>query len=155
DYEPLPGAGNARRALELGVAIHESAPDNIAAHVTQRHGDVGAALRSAPHVLSETFEIHRGGGHSMEGRAVAARYDPSLGMFLIWDATQTPHQAKAHIAYCFGLPDSAFRVIAPQDVGGGFGPKASRYAEEVIVPWLARELGRPVKFIEDRYEHFV
>jgi aerobic carbon-monoxide dehydrogenase large subunit len=47
------------------------------------------------------------------------------------------------------------RVIAPPDVGGGFGPKAGKYPEEIIVPWLAKVLDRPVKFIEDRYEHFV
>jgi carbon-monoxide dehydrogenase large subunit len=155
DYEPLPGSGHFEVSLKLGEAIHESIDDNIAAHVVQTTGDVEAALRDAPHVLRETFRINRGGGHSMEGRAVAAKYDAALGEFLIWDATQTPHQIRAMIAYCHGITEDKVRVIAPPDVGGGFGPKAGKYPEEIIVPWLAKELGRPVKFIEDRYEHFV
>jgi carbon-monoxide dehydrogenase large subunit len=155
DYEPLPGAGTARRALELGEAIHPGNPDNIAAHVVQQTGDPDAVLRSAPHTLRQTYEIRRGGGHSMEGRAAAARYDPSLGTYTIWDATQTPHAALRMYSTLYKLPEDRFRVIAPPDVGGGFGPKAQRYPEEMVLPWLAKELGRPVKFIEDRYEHFL
>ncbi|HEX3960332.1 MAG TPA: xanthine dehydrogenase family protein molybdopterin-binding subunit [Trebonia sp.] len=155
DYEPLPGAGTWQRALALGEAIHPGNPDNIAAHVTQQTGDFEAALRSAPHTLHEVYRVRRGGGQSMEGRATAARYDPSLRSFVVWDATQTPHGARRLLAMCYGLPEDSFRVIAPPDVGGGFGPKAQRYPEELVLPWVARDLGRPVKFIEDRYEHFL
>ena len=155
DYEPLPGSGNFRRSLELGVEIYDGIDNNIMAHNVQRVGNVDAALANAPHVLRETFDIRRGGGHSMEGRAVAARYDPTLDSFVVWDATQTPHQARDHLVHCFGMSPDRIRVIAPPDVGGGFGPKGARYPEEVLVPWLAKRLGRPVKFIEDRYEHFV
>lgn len=155
EYEPLPGMGTARRALELGEAIHEGNPDNIAAHVVQRTGDLDKALQTAPHTLTETYEVRRGGGHSMEGRATAARYDPSLGTYTVWDATQTPHAARRLYSLIYGIPEEQFRVIAPPDVGGGFGPKAQRYPEEMALPWLARQLGRPVKFIEDRYEHFL
>ncbi len=155
EYNPLPGSGNVHVSLGLGEAIHEGIDDNIAAQVMQRTGDVDAAFARAPHVLTETFTINRGGGHSMEGRAVAARYDPALDEFIVWDSTQTPHQARNHLAHCFGIDANRIRVIAPADVGGGFGPKGARYPEEVLVPWLARELGRPVKFIEDRYEHFL
>lgn len=155
DYEPLAGAGTAQRALEMTEPIHAGNADNIAAHVVQRTGDLEAALRSAVHTLRETFEIRRGGGHSMEGRATAARYDPSLGAYTVWDATQTPHGAKRMYSTLYEVPEERFRVIAPPDVGGGFGPKAQRYAEEMVLPWLARELARPVKFIEDRYEHFL
>ena len=155
DYEPLPGAGHLRVAMELPVPIHDGIEDNVAAHVTQTTGDVDAALAKAPHVLRETFRINRGGGHSMEGRAVAARYDRAVGEFQVFDATQTPHQIRALIAHCYDLPEEKIRVVAPPDVGGGFGPKAGKYPEEIIVPWLAKLLDRPVKFIEDRYEHFV
>jgi carbon-monoxide dehydrogenase large subunit len=154
DYEPLEGYGTMARALE-GEDIHEIAPGNIAAHVVQEFGDTEAALQTASHVIHESFQMTRGGGHSMEGRAVAARYDEALGIYLVWDSTQVPYQIRSLIAYCFGLPVSKIRVIAPKDVGGGFGPKTLRYPEEVLVPWLARKLGRPVKYIEDRWEHFV
>ena len=123
EYEPLPGAGTWQIALNLGAAIHEGNPDNVAAHVTQTTGDVEAALLSAPHVLHETYRIRRGGGHSMEGRATAARYDASLDTYIVWDATQTPHGARRFLATCYGIPEERFRVIAPPDVGGGFGPE--------------------------------
>jgi carbon-monoxide dehydrogenase large subunit len=155
DYEPLPGAGTYHRALELGVPIHEGIDDNVASHFAQSTGDVDWALSSAPHVLRETFTINRGGGHSMEGRAVAAKWDPSLDQYTVFDATQGPHQARAQIAYVLGVPDEQIRVIAPPDVGGGFGPKGGKYPEEILVTWLSKQLRRPVKFIEDRYEHFL
>lgn len=156
DYEPLPSSGTAKISLEnLTEPIHESNPDNIAAHVTQRTGDVEAVLRDPPHVLHEVFDLRRGGGHSMEGRATAAEYQPQLDLYVVWDATQTPHGAKRALSERYHLPEDRFRVIAPPDVGGGFGPKGGRYPEELAVPWLAREVARPVKFIEDRYEHFV
>ncbi|MDT7710955.1 MAG: aerobic carbon-monoxide dehydrogenase large subunit [Pseudonocardiales bacterium] len=155
DYEPLAGSGHLAVSPGLPVPIHEGIDDNVAAHVVQTTGDVDAALARAPRVLRETFSINRGGGHSMEGRVVAARYDRGLGEFLVWDATQTPHQIRALLSYCYGLPEDKIRVIAPPDVGGGFGPKAGKYPEEIIVPWLAKLLDRPVKFVEDRYEHFV
>ena len=62
---------------------------------------------------------------------------------------------RAAVANIFGLPDVAVEVITP-DVGGGFGTKVLHpYPEEVLVPWAARLLGREVKWVEDRYEHFV
>lgn len=155
DYEPLPGSGDFRISLEMDSKIHDNLDDNIAATVTQHVGDVEKALKDAPHILRETFRINRGGGHSMEGRAVAAKYDVSLGAYVVWDASQTPHQVRSLLAHCYGISEERIRVIAPPDVGGGFGPKAAKYPEDVIVPWLAMKLGRPVKFIEDRYEHFV
>jgi carbon-monoxide dehydrogenase large subunit len=155
EYEPLAGTGHVKVSATLADAIHESSPDNVAAHNVQTTGDVPNALLNAPHVLRETFSINRGGGHSMEGRAVAARYDAALDEFLVWNATQTPHGARSLISTCLGVPEEKVRVIAPPDVGGGFGPKAGRYPEEILVPWLAKKIGRPVKFVEDRYEHFL
>lgn len=155
DYESLPGSGNMHRSLELDVPIHDGIDDNVVAHYIQSTGDVEGALARAPHVLRESFSLARGGGHSMEGRAVAARWDSSLDQFTVFDATQSPHQARSHIAGALGVPDDTVRVIAPPDVGGGFGPKGGKYPEEILVTWLSRQLNRPVKFIEDRYEHFL
>ncbi len=156
EYEVLPGVGSCAAALAAeGEPVHAEAPDNVAAHVVQRTGQPDEVLATAPHRLRETFRITRGGGHSMEGRGVAARYDPAMGTFTVWDATQVPYRVRSTLAHCFGLPEDAFRVIAPPDVGGGFGPKAGPYPEDIIVPWVARQVRRPVKWVEDRYEHFV
>ena len=155
EYTPLEGSGTSDISLSMTEPIHPNIPDNIAGHHIQTTGDVDAAFASAPHVIKDTFTIARGGGQSMEGRVVAARYDPSLEQFTVWGATQSPHNLRLLLAGLYGVAEEQVRVIAPPDVGGGFGPKGQRYSEEVLVPWLARMLGRPVKFVEDRYEHFV
>ncbi|HEX4223475.1 MAG TPA: molybdopterin cofactor-binding domain-containing protein, partial [Pseudonocardiaceae bacterium] len=112
-------------------------------------------LRTAPHRLSGEFHVVRGGGHSMEPRAVAARFEPATGQVTVWDTTQSPHYARQQLSLAYDMPEDDIRVIAPPDVGGGFGPKAQFYGEEVVVPWLAMTLGRAVKWIEDRQENFV
>jgi carbon-monoxide dehydrogenase large subunit len=156
DYEVLPAVASAAAALAPGAPlIYDTLADNVAAHIVQRVGDPDRAFASADHTLRETFRVTRGGGHSMEGRGALARYDEALDGFTVWDATQMPHAIRAMLAYLFDMPEHRIRVIAPPDVGGGLGPKASFYPEEALVCWLARRLRRPVKWIEDRREHFI
>ncbi|HEX2440093.1 MAG TPA: xanthine dehydrogenase family protein molybdopterin-binding subunit, partial [Methylomirabilota bacterium] len=156
EYELLPVVATPAAALAPGAPlVYEELGDNVAAHIVQRVGNPERAFAAAPHTLRETFRVMRGGGHSMEGRGVVARYDEALDAFTVWDATQMPHAIRAMLAYLFELPEHRVRVIAPPDVGGGLGPKGSFYPEEALVCWLARHLRRPVKWIEDRLEHFV
>ena len=156
EYEPLPVVASAAAALEPDAPlVYDELGDNIAAHIVQRVGDPERAFAEADHTLKETFRVMRGGSHSLEGRGVVARYDESLDAFTVWDATQMPHAIRSFLAHLFGMPEHQIRVIAPPDIGGGFGPKGSFYPEEALVCWLARRLKRPVKWIEDRYEHFV
>jgi carbon-monoxide dehydrogenase large subunit len=156
DYEPLPAISSTAAALARNAPlVHEGARDNIAVHVTQRAGDPDAAFATAPHVLSETFTVVRGGGHSMEGRAVAARFDSVTGQLVVWDSTQAPHYARNALSALYDMPEDDIRLIAPPDVGGGFGPKAQFYGEEAVIPWVAMQLRRPVKWIEDRRENFI
>ena len=156
EYEVLPVVATAAAALAPGAPlVYDELGDNIAAHIVQRVGHPERAFASADHTLRETFRVMRGGSHTMEGRGVVARYDEALDAFTVWDATQTPHAIRAMLAYLFDLPEHRVRVIAPPDVGGGLGPKASFYPEEALVCWLARRLRRPVKWIEDRLEHFL
>ena len=106
-------------------------------------------------MLREELWPERGAAQPMETRGVVARYDQSLASLTVWDTTQAPVSARGVIADKLGMPEAAITVIAP-DVGGGFGVKIMLvYAEEVLVPFAARLLGRPVKWIEDRREHFV
>lgn len=156
DYEPLPVVTSTGAALAEGApTAHFDAADNVCVHITQRAGDPDAALASAPHVLSETFRLARGGGHSIEGRGVAARFEAATGELTVWDATQAPHYARQMLATLYGMTEDQVRVIAPADVGGGFGPKAQFYGEEVLIPYLAMRLQRPIKWVEDRWENFV
>jgi aerobic carbon-monoxide dehydrogenase large subunit len=156
DYEPLAAVCSTAAALVPGAPLaHEGARDNIAVHVVQRAGDPDTALASAPHVVSETITVTRGGAHSLECRAVAARFEPATGQLTVWDATQAPHYARNALAILYDMPEDDIRLIAPPDVGGGFGPKAQFYGEEAVIGWVAMRLGRPVKWIEDRYENFI
>src|SRR5438270_5551346 len=90
----------------------------------------------------------------MEGRAVWARWLPAERKLTVYDSTQSPTSIRGGLAVLFGLPESNVEVIAP-DVGGGFGPKIMLfYPDELLVPYAAMQLGRPVKWTEDRQEHF-
>jgi carbon-monoxide dehydrogenase large subunit len=156
DYQPLPAISSTTAALAPDAPlVHEGSRDNVAVHVVQRCGDPDAALASAPNVLSETIKVVRGGGHSMECRAVAARYDTVTQQLVVWDSTQAPHYARNALANLFDMREDDIRLIAPPDVGGGFGPKAQFYGEEAVIPWVAMQLRVAVKWIEDRRENFV
>ena len=155
DYDPLPPVADPAAALEPGApTAHRDAPSNLAAELVLEYGAVDAAFAAAPHRFAERLSVHRGGSHSMECRGVVARHDPLEDRLTVWSSTQTPHTAHRLLCDLLGLEERAIRVIVP-DVGGGFGPKLIFYPEEVVVALAARLLGRPVKWIEDRGEHFV
>jgi carbon-monoxide dehydrogenase large subunit len=153
DYDPLPPVVTIDDALKPGAPkIHPHG--NIASRFAQRVGDVNAALARADLVLRERFHLHRGAGMAMETRAVAARWDGDTGQMTVWSTTQAPQIVRRFLARFLELPEHAIRVIT-QDIGGGFGPKAIVYPEDILIPWLARRVGRPVRFVETRREHLL
>ncbi len=156
EYEPLPAAVELEAAAEPGSPlVHEDAGTNVAAHYTQRVGDPEAAFARAAHVFRERIVMDRGTAASMETRGIVAIWDGQTRSLVIYDSTQSPIPIRNGLARLFGLPQSSVRVVAP-DVGGGFGPKIMMfYPEEILVPFAAMRLGRPVKWIEDRRENFV
>jgi CO/xanthine dehydrogenase Mo-binding subunit len=155
DYEPLPpvvGIDAARSAEHL---VHADVPGNVAAVTTQELGDARAAIAAAPRVLELDLAMERSLSSPLEGRGVHARWDADDGRLRVRTSTQTSTGVRAAVANILGLPDVAVEVVTP-DVGGGFGTKVVHpYPEEVLVPWAARLLGREVKWVEDRFEHFV
>lgn len=154
DYDPLPVAANCRDALEPGApTAHRNAPHNLVAEFSLGYGDVDAVFARAPHVFREPLWQHRGGGHSMECRGCVAEYRALDDRLTLWNSTQTPHPCRRHLSEVLGRDETSIRVVVP-DVGGGFGPKLVFYAEEVVVSLAAILLDRPVKWIEDRREHF-
>jgi carbon-monoxide dehydrogenase large subunit len=153
DYEPLPPVVDVEAAVRPeSPQVHADAPGNLAMRLVQRCGDAETALRGAPHVLRERFVIRRGGGQPLETRGVVAEVDEVSGEVRVWSSTQEPHTVRDTIATLLELPHRMVRVIAP-DTGGGFGAKLNVYPEEVLVPWLARRLRHPVKWVETRREH--
>jgi len=154
DYEPLPAASDCRDAVKPGAGLaHADAPDNVAANFTVAYGDAAAAFRAASHVYKEGLWHHRGCGHALETRGVLADVTRD-GVLTVWSSTQTPHLEKRVLAQLLERNPETIRVIAP-DVGGGFGPKAIFYGEDAVVAAAALRLKRPVKWIEDRREHFL
>jgi len=158
DYEPLPAVVDLEAALEPGAPlVHDDLESNLAAFVPQNKGGAGAyavARQQADLVLSRRFVYDRGASAAIENRGVVAAWDPRAGRLEIWDTTQAPIPVRNGLAAMLGLSDHQVHLVAPF-VGGGFGPKIMMfYPEEVLVPWLAMGLGRPVKWIEDRSENF-
>ena len=154
DYDPLAACVDPRDALATGAPqVRADVADNLVAAFDVAHGNPDAAFATAPHVFKEEIQIHKGGGHAMECRALVADYDISRGHLTVWNATQMPHRAQMILTRCLGMAEANVRVVPP-DVGGGFGPKFVFYSEEVSVPLASKLLGRPVKWIEDRREHF-
>jgi CO/xanthine dehydrogenase Mo-binding subunit len=153
-YDPVPavvGVAGARRAEHL---VHTDVPGNIAAQHVEEVGDVDAALEAAPHTLELDLSIERSASTPLEGRGVVARWDPD-GTVRVYSSTQTSTGVRAALAAKLDLPLDKVEVIAP-DVGGGFGVKIVHpWPEEVLIPWAARRLGRPVAWAEDRREHFI
>ena len=119
-----------------------------------RLGDVDAAFQRAEVIVRERLSIQRHTAVPIETRGVVAHEDPISGELLIWVSGQWPHTARALTARMLGLPEERIRVVVP-DVGGGFGVKEEFYPEDLLVPFAARRLRRPVKWIEDRREHFL
>jgi len=153
EYESLPAVASLDDALRPdGPRVHPGG--NVASRFTQRVGDPAGALARAEVVLRERFHVHRGAGMAMETRGIAARWDSDLGQVTVWSTTQAPQILRRLLARYLRLPEHAVRVVT-QDIGGGFGPKAIVYAEDILVPFLARALGRPVQFVETRREHLL
>ena len=153
EYEPLPAVASLGEALRPdGPRVHPGG--NVASRFTQRVGDPAGELARAPVVLRERFHLHRGAGMAIETRAIAARWDDDLGQVTAWSTTQAPQILRRLLARYLAIPEHAVRVVT-QDIGGGFGPKGIVYAEDILVPFLARALGRPVRFVETRREHLL
>jgi aerobic carbon-monoxide dehydrogenase large subunit len=154
EYEPLPVVITPEVAASGEQLVHDDVPGNVAADMTQEAGDVKTALAAAPHRLLLRFRFERGAASPLEARAVWARWSAEERKLTVYDSTQSPTSIRGGLAVLFGLPESSVEVIAP-DVGGGFGPKIMLfYPDELLVPFAAMQLGRPVKWTEDRQEHF-
>jgi carbon-monoxide dehydrogenase large subunit len=154
-FEPLPAVSDCRAALAPDAPpVHSGAADNLVAAFTTGYGEVEAAFMGAAHVIKESFWLHRGCAHAMETRGCVASFGPLDDKLTLWSSTQTPLVAARLLAELLGREESSVRVIAP-DVGGGFGPKLVFYPEEAAVAIAALISRRPVKWIEDRREHFI
>ncbi len=150
DYEPLAGVGNLEAALAPGApAVHEGATDNLAGGYERTFGDVEAAFSGAAVVVRDTFRVARIAGSAMEPRAVTADSDGSR--LRVWTSTQHTFGVRNRLVDLLGLDKAQVEVLA-EDVGGGFGPKAQVYPEEIVCGFAALQLKRPVRWVATRSE---
>ncbi len=149
-YEPLQHVTDARQAAADEVLLFEEVGTNVCLHHPPEQPD--PSLFDGCEILaSGAFVSQRLAVCPIEPRATAARFDD--GRLTVWLSTQTPHQDKADLSATLGLESEQVRVVAP-DVGGGFGGKGLA-VEDVIVAWLARHTGSPVRWTETRSENLV
>jgi aerobic carbon-monoxide dehydrogenase large subunit len=155
ELDPLPAVVDLEKALtEASALVHDGVRGNVAAHVRQSRGNYAAARTRADHVVGRRFLYDHGASMPIETRGIVANWDARANQLTIWDTTQAPVFLRNGLAAMLGLSERQVRVIAPF-VGGGFGPKIMLfYPEEVVIPWAAMKLNRPIKWIEDRLEHF-
>ncbi|MDE2660546.1 MAG: molybdopterin-dependent oxidoreductase [Acidobacteriota bacterium] len=154
DYEPLPTVVDARGAMDDGAPlVHAEIEDNASYHWAL--GDQEAcekAFAEADEVVEIELVNQRLIPTAMEPRAAAAQWDAASEEMTVWTTSQNPHPIRLLLsAFTLGIPESKLRVISP-DVGGGFGSKIFHYPEEVIVPWVARQVGRPARWVATRTE---
>ena len=126
---------------------------NTALDMTVHSGDVDDAFARAAHVVKQRYKSHRYTGVPLEGRGILAIPDPDGEGMMVWSSHQIPFFHRALIAESLGVPEETIRVAQPY-LGGGFGQKAGIYGEDVLIPFAARALNRPVKWLEDKHEHF-
>lgn len=155
ELEHLPAVVDLEGALDAGsVRVHDDLGSNVAAHVHQTKGDYARAAAKADRIIKRRFRYEHGISSPIETRGVVAHWDVRGNQMTIWDTTQAPVFVRNGLAGVLGLSERQVRVIAPF-VGGGFGPKIMMfYPEEVVLPWVSMRLNRPIKWIEDRLEHF-
>ncbi len=156
DYEPLEAVVGLEEALTEGsTLVHDDLGSNVVAHVVQHKGSYDSIRDQADLRIKRRFVYDRGTAAAMENRGIVAQWDSRADRLTVWDTTQAPIPIRNGLAEMLGLSEHQVRVIAPF-IGGGFGPKIMMfYQEEVLVPWVAMKLKRPVKWIEDRSENFV
>jgi len=140
---------------ERAVVLDARTPDcPAAAELTRGYGDVDAAFAAARHVVRIELAIGRHSGVPLEPRCLLAVPDPDTGALDIFGMTKVPVFNRDLLARLLGMDETLIHVHGV-DAGGGFGVRGEFYPEDFLVPWLARRLGRPVKWAEDRAEHLV
>ncbi|HET9672588.1 MAG TPA: molybdopterin cofactor-binding domain-containing protein [Actinomycetota bacterium] len=150
----LPSVVDMEEAAKDDVIVHDDLGTNVVVHWSHGGGGDQSVFESAPVIVEERYTQPRLIPNAIEARGCLAYGVQAMDEWTLVSATQIPHIAKVTLAGTTGIPEQKLRVIAP-DVGGGFGSKLNVYAEEALALALARKLGRPIKWIEERRENYV
>jgi carbon-monoxide dehydrogenase large subunit len=154
DIEPLPAVADRERARADDVLLFEASGTNRASTMTAVRGVVELAFRDAPYVRRERFKVQRHSAVPMEPRGLLAEWDAAAQRLTVSGAAKVAFPNRRMLAKMLSLPEASIRMVE-YDVGGGFGTRGEFYPEDFLVPFAARRIGRPVKWIEDRRENLL
>jgi aerobic carbon-monoxide dehydrogenase large subunit len=155
DYDPLPAVPDVRRARAPGSAVlHAATAGNLVDTIEIQKGDAAGALAHAAYRVRERFSVQRHTGVPIETRGLTAAHDPGTGVLRLWGVAKVPHFNRRVLADLLGYPEHLIQFVE-LEVGGGFGVRGEFYPEDLVIPWLAMRLRRPVQWIEDRREHLM
>ncbi|WP_324716637.1 glyceraldehyde dehydrogenase subunit alpha [Carboxydochorda subterranea] len=155
EYEVLPAVVDQEKAVQDGAPqVHDDVPRNIAFVWRAGGGDPDRAIQEAEVVVRQRIRNHRLIPSAMETRGAVAQFNPASGEMTVWLTSQNPHIHRVLMSGVLGIPEHKLRIVAPE-VGGGFGSKIPFYPDEALVAFAARQLGRPVKWSEERRENYV
>ncbi|HWB56674.1 MAG TPA: xanthine dehydrogenase family protein molybdopterin-binding subunit [Gaiellaceae bacterium] len=155
EYEPLPAVTDVGEAVsDSAPLVHDEYEENRAYTWTLQTGEIDELFSEAAVTVKERYRQQRLIPNAIEPRSVLVQPVLATDEYTMWSATQVPHLARVTLSGTTGIPETKLRVIAP-DVGGGFGSKLNVYAEEALCLVLARRLGLPVKWTEERSENYV
>lgn len=154
DYAPLPAVMDPREAVRGGPKANSDLESNVTLRGNATYGNVDAAFAVATKVVAATYRTGRLSPCPMEGRGCVALHSWQTNELKLWASTQVPHLLKYLVTLYLGFAEHLTEVLVV-DTGGGFGEKCHVFPEEMVVCLLARELGRPLKWVEDRRENLL
>ncbi|MGH7039698.1 MAG: xanthine dehydrogenase family protein molybdopterin-binding subunit, partial [Stellaceae bacterium] len=154
EIDELPVVADRHIAARHEILLFDEAGTNLAMKFTALKGDADAAFRDAPYTRRGSFRVQRHTALPMEPRGLLAEWDAASSRMVVSGAAKVPFFNRRTVAAMLGLPDSAVDLIE-NDVGGGFGARGEFYPEDFLIPFAARYVGRPVRWLEDRREHLL
>jgi carbon-monoxide dehydrogenase large subunit len=152
DIEELSPVADRQASVQHDILLFEESGTNLAMTFTATIGDADAAFREAAYVRREHFQVQRHTALPMEPRGVLAEWDAAQRRMIVLGAAKVPFFNRDTLAAMLGLAPTDVDLIE-NDVGGGFGARGEFYPEDFLIPFAARHVGRPVRWIEDRREH--
>jgi carbon-monoxide dehydrogenase large subunit len=153
EIDPLPAVVERNASIDGATLLFETTDSNIAAVFTAKSGETDTTFANAPYVRRERFRVQRHTALPMETRGLLAEWDAQSHRLTVHGAAKLPFFSRRALAAMMGLDEGQVDYIE-LDVGGGFGARGEFYPEDFLVAYAARMTGRPVKWIEDRREHF-
>jgi carbon-monoxide dehydrogenase large subunit len=154
DYEELPSVNNIEESSAAEHLANDGVPNNVIYRHVRSADNLEPTFEKAAHVLSAVFYNNRVSASPIETRGCVAHHEWTNNLLKLWSATQMPGYLRTMLAMFLAIPEHTIEVVTPQ-VGGGFGQKAHVHPEELVVCLVARKLGRPVSWIEDRQENLL